>query len=147
MTGHKTGTREQWLAARLELLEAEKALTRRTDELAQQRHELPWVRIEEEYRLETDEGVVSLAELFGGRSQLMIYHFMFGSDYKAGCPSCSAIADGGRRRWLRDPSRAGVGGRGIFARPPGVRPRRDRPRTERGRDRKDRSHARRMYGC
>jgi predicted dithiol-disulfide oxidoreductase (DUF899 family) len=94
MTDHKTGTREQWLAARLELLEAEKALTRRGDELAQRRQELPWVRIDKEYRFETDEGTASLADLFRGRSQLLIYHFMFGPDYKAGCPSCSAIADG-----------------------------------------------------
>src|ERR1022692_636339 len=94
MTAHKTGTREEWLAARLELLQAEKELTRRTDELARQRQELPWVRIDKAYRLETDEGVASLAELFGGRSQLLIYHFMFGPDYAAGCPSCSAIADG-----------------------------------------------------
>ena len=94
MTDHKTGTREEWLAARLELLEAEKALTRRSDELARQRQELPWVRIDKEYRFETDEGTASLADLFRGRSQLLIYHFMFGPDYKAGCPSCSAIADG-----------------------------------------------------
>jgi predicted dithiol-disulfide oxidoreductase (DUF899 family) len=94
MTDHKTGTREEWLAARLKLLEAEKALTRRGDELARQRQELPWVRIDKEYRFETDEGTVSLADLFRGRSQLLIYHFMFGPDYQAGCPSCSAIADG-----------------------------------------------------
>ena len=94
MTDHKTGTREEWLAARLELLEAEKALTRRSDELAQQRQELPWVRIDKEYRFETDEGTASLADLFRGRSQLLVYHFMFGPDYTAGCPSCSAIADG-----------------------------------------------------
>src|SRR5476651_1647769 len=94
MTDHKTGTREEWLAARLELLEAEKALTRRSDELAQMRQELPWVRIDKEDRFETDEGTASLADLFGGRSQLLVYHFMFGPDYKAGCPSCSAIADG-----------------------------------------------------
>ena len=94
MTDHKTGTREQWLAARLELLEAEKALTRRGDELARWRQELPWVRIDKEYRFETDEGTASLADLFGGRSQLLIYHFMFGPEYTAGCPSCSAIADG-----------------------------------------------------
>jgi predicted dithiol-disulfide oxidoreductase (DUF899 family) len=94
MTDHKIGTREEWLAARLELLEAEKALTRRGDELAQRRQELPWVRIDKEYRFETDEGTASLADLFRGRSQLLIYHFMFGPDYKAGCPSCSAIADG-----------------------------------------------------
>jgi predicted dithiol-disulfide oxidoreductase (DUF899 family) len=94
MTAHKTGTREEWLAARLELLEAEKALTRRSDELAQRRQELPWVRIGKEYRFETGEGAASLADLFAGRSQLLIYHFMFGADYTAGCPSCSAIADG-----------------------------------------------------
>jgi predicted dithiol-disulfide oxidoreductase (DUF899 family) len=94
MIDHKTGTREEWLAARLELLEAEKALTRRSDELAQQRQELPWVRVEKEYRFETDDGTASLADLFRGRSQLVIYHFMFGADYAAGCPSCSAIADG-----------------------------------------------------
>ena len=94
MTDHKTGTREEWLAARLELLEAEKELTRRSDELARQRQELPWVRIDKEYRFETDEGTASLADLFRGRSQLLVYHFMFGPDYTAGCPSCSAIADG-----------------------------------------------------
>jgi predicted dithiol-disulfide oxidoreductase (DUF899 family) len=94
MTDHKTGTHEEWLAARLELLEAEKALTRRGDELAQRRQELPWVRIDKEYRFQTDEGTASLADLFRGRSQLLIYHFMFGPDYTAGCPSCSAIADG-----------------------------------------------------
>ena len=94
MTGHNTGTREQWLAARLELLAAEKELTQRSDELAQRRQELPWVRIDKEYRFETDEGGASLEDLFGGRSQLLIYHFMFGPDYKAGCPSCSMIADG-----------------------------------------------------
>src|SRR5205814_8621215 len=94
MTKHKTGTRKEWLTARLELLEAEKELTRRSDELARLRQELPWVRIDEEYRFETEEGSVSLADLFRGRSQLLIYHFMFGPDYKAGCPSCSAIADG-----------------------------------------------------
>jgi len=94
MIDHKTGTREQWLAARLELLEAEKALTRRSDELARKRQELPWVRIDKEYSFETDEGTASLADLFRGRSQLLIYHFMFGPDYTAGCPSCSAIADG-----------------------------------------------------
>src|SRR5216110_1133716 len=93
-TNHKTGTREEWLAARLELLKAEKELTRRSDELAQRRQELPWVRIDKDYRFETDEGKASLADLFRGRSQLLIYHFMFGPDYKAGCPSCSAIADG-----------------------------------------------------
>ncbi|HEX6507753.1 MAG TPA: DUF899 domain-containing protein, partial [Chloroflexota bacterium] len=94
MTDHKTGTREEWLAVRLELLEAEKALTRRSDELARRRQELPWVRIDKEYRFETDEGTASLADLFRGRSQLIVYHFMFGPDYNAGCPACSAIADG-----------------------------------------------------
>jgi predicted dithiol-disulfide oxidoreductase (DUF899 family) len=94
MTDHKTGTREEWLAARLELLKAEKELTRRSDELARRRQELPWVRINKEYRFETDEGNASIADLFRGRSQLLVYHFMFGADYTAGCPSCSAIADG-----------------------------------------------------
>src|ERR1700736_1611813 len=94
MTAHKTGTREEWLAARLELLEAEKALTARSDELAPERQELPWVRIDKEYRFETDEGTASLADLFQGRTQLLVYHFMFGPEYTAGCPSCSAIADG-----------------------------------------------------
>jgi predicted dithiol-disulfide oxidoreductase (DUF899 family) len=94
MTDHKTGTRQDWLAARLELLEAEKDLTRRGDELARRRQELPWVRIDKEYRFDTSEGTVSLADLFRGRSQLLIYHFMFGPDYTGGCPSCSAIADG-----------------------------------------------------
>jgi predicted dithiol-disulfide oxidoreductase (DUF899 family) len=91
---HKVASRDDWLAARLELLEAEKELTRRSDEVARQRQELPWVRIGKEYRFETDEGSASLADLFGGRSQLLVYHFMFGPDYTAGCPSCSAIADG-----------------------------------------------------
>jgi predicted dithiol-disulfide oxidoreductase (DUF899 family) len=94
MTNHKTGKREEWLAARLELLKAEKELTRLSDELAQRRQELPWVRIDKDYSFETDEGKASLADLFRGRSQLLVYHFMFGPDYKAGCPSCSAIADG-----------------------------------------------------
>jgi predicted dithiol-disulfide oxidoreductase (DUF899 family) len=93
MTKHMTGTRKEWLAARLDLLKAEKELTRRSDELAQRRQELPWVRIDKEYRFETDEGNHSLADLFRGRSQLLIYHFMFGPDYTAGCPSCSSIAD------------------------------------------------------
>ena len=94
MTTHLTGTREEALAARLELLEAEKELTRRSDELARRRRELPWVRIDEEHRFATDAGSASLADLFRGRSQLLVYHFMFGPDYTAGCPSCSAIADG-----------------------------------------------------
>jgi predicted dithiol-disulfide oxidoreductase (DUF899 family) len=94
MTMHVTGTRQEWLAARLELLEAEKELTRRSDELARRRQALPWVPIDKPYRFKTEEGSASLADLFRGRSQLLIYHFMFGPDYKAGCPSCSAIADG-----------------------------------------------------
>ena len=94
MTTHKTGTRQEWMAARLELLVAEKELTRRSDELARRRRELPWVRIDKTYRFETEEGGASLTDLFRGRSQLLVYHFMFGPDYTAGCPSCSAIADG-----------------------------------------------------
>ena len=94
MTEHRIGTREEWLAERLELLAEEKALTHRGDELARRRQELPWVRIDKEYRFETDDGTASLADLFRGRSQLIVYHFMFGPDYDAGCPSCSAIADG-----------------------------------------------------
>jgi predicted dithiol-disulfide oxidoreductase (DUF899 family) len=94
MTTHTTATREEWLAARIALLEAEKELTRRSDEVAQRRKDLPWVRMDKEYRFDTDAGSASLAELFQGRSQLLIYHFMFGPDYTAGCPSCSAIADG-----------------------------------------------------
>src|ERR1700747_251609 len=94
MTTHKIGTREQWLAARLELLDAEKELTRRGDELAQRRQALPWVRVDKDYRFDTEDGTASLADLFRGRSQLLVYHFMFGPDYTAGCPSCSAIADG-----------------------------------------------------
>jgi predicted dithiol-disulfide oxidoreductase (DUF899 family) len=94
MTKHTIGTREQWLTARIELLKAEKEHTRRGDALARQRQELPWVRIDKEYRFETDEGSASLADLFRGRSQLLVYHFMFGPDYTAGCPSCSGIADG-----------------------------------------------------
>ncbi len=94
MAQHSTGTREEWLTARLELLDAEKELTRRSDELARRRQELPWVRIDKEYRFETDEGSASLAGLVSGRSQLLVYHFMFGPEYTAGCPSCSAIADG-----------------------------------------------------
>jgi len=94
MTDHAVGTREEWLAARLELLAAEKELTRRGDELARQRQALPWVQIDKDYRFETDEGSASLTDLFRGRSQLLVYHFMFGPDYTAGCPACSAIADG-----------------------------------------------------
>ena len=94
MNKHMTGTREEWLAARLELLEAEKELTRRSDELARRRQELPWVPVDKAYRFETDEGSAALADLFRGCSQLLVYHFMFGPDYTAGCPACSAIADG-----------------------------------------------------
>ena len=94
MTTHTIGTRNEWLAARLELLEAEKELTRRGDELAQRRQELPWVRVDKDYRFDTDKGSASLADLFRGRSQLIVYHFMFGPDYTAGCPSCSSNADG-----------------------------------------------------
>jgi predicted dithiol-disulfide oxidoreductase (DUF899 family) len=94
MTKHMTGTREEWLATRLELLEAEKELTRRSDELARRRQELPWVRVDKEYRFETDEGKASLKDLFRERSQLLVYHFMFGPDYTAGCATCSTIADG-----------------------------------------------------
>src|SRR6267154_4562802 len=94
MNKHKTGTHEQWLAARLELLKAEKELTRQSDELARRRQELPWVRIDKEYRFDTDDGPRTLAELFDGRNQLLVYHFMFGPEYTAGCPNCSAIADG-----------------------------------------------------
>jgi predicted dithiol-disulfide oxidoreductase (DUF899 family) len=94
MAEHKVATRDEWLAARLDLLAEEKELTRRSDEVARRRRALPWVRVDKEYRFEADEGSVSLADLFRGRSQLLVYHFMFGPDYEAGCPSCSAIADG-----------------------------------------------------
>ena len=94
MTDHKTGTRDEWLAARLDLLQAEKALTRQSDELARRRQALPWVRIDKGYRFDTEQGSATLADLFRGRTQLLMYHFMFGPDYKAGCPSCSSIADG-----------------------------------------------------
>jgi predicted dithiol-disulfide oxidoreductase (DUF899 family) len=93
MTNHKTGTRDEWLAARQELLKAEKELTRRGDELARQRQELPWVRMDKLYRFESDAGSVSLVDLFCGRSQLVVYHFMFGPGYTAGCLECSATAD------------------------------------------------------
>ncbi|HEY4379019.1 MAG TPA: DUF899 domain-containing protein [Acidobacteriaceae bacterium] len=94
MTTHKTGTRQEWLAARLDLLNAEKEHTHRADELARRRQELPWVPLDKPYQFDTDEGSASLADLFRGRSQILIYHFMFGPDYAAGCPSCSSIADG-----------------------------------------------------
>jgi predicted dithiol-disulfide oxidoreductase (DUF899 family) len=99
MAEHRTGTREEWLAERLKLLEAEKELTRRSDEIARQRQQLPWVRIDKDYRFDTCEGDKTLSELFRGRSQLLVYHFMFGPDYAAGCPSCSAIADGFNGYW------------------------------------------------
>ena len=94
MTQHKIGTREDWLAARLELLAAEKEHTKRGDELARRRQELPWVKVAKDYRFETESGRASLADLFQGRSQLLVYHFMFGADYEAGCASCSSVADG-----------------------------------------------------
>ncbi|MDF2998739.1 MAG: hypothetical protein K0R27_4376 [Xanthobacteraceae bacterium] len=94
MTQHITGTREEWLAARLDLIEAEKELTRRSDELARRRQELPWVRVDKAYRFDTEEGSATLKDLFKGRSQLLVYHFMFGPNWTAGCPSCSMIADG-----------------------------------------------------
>src|SRR5258708_3891548 len=91
---NQIASREEWLTARLGLLKEEKELTRRSDEVARLRQQLPWVPVEKHYRFETDEGSASLADLFRGRSQLLVYHFMFGPDYKAGCPSCSSIADG-----------------------------------------------------
>ena len=94
MTEHTVGTREEWLAARKELLAREKAHTRQGDELARQRRELPWVRVEKEYEFDADEGKKTLTQLFDGRRQLLVYHFMFGPEYEAGCPSCSSIADG-----------------------------------------------------
>lgn len=94
MPKHKVGTREEWRAARVDLLKAEKDLVHRSDDIARRRQDLPWVRIDKQYRFDTDEGNASLADLFRGRSQVLIYHFMFGPDYTAGCPSCSAIADG-----------------------------------------------------
>lgn len=93
MAEHRTGTQEEWAAERSALLAEEKELTRRSDELARQRRELPWVAIEKDYRFETEHGSRTLAELFDGRSQLLIYHFMFGPPYEAGCPVCSSIAD------------------------------------------------------
>jgi predicted dithiol-disulfide oxidoreductase (DUF899 family) len=94
MNTHRVGTREEWVAARLKLLDSEKELTKRGDELAVERQQLPWVKVEKQYEFDTDKGRESLADLFRGRSQLMVYHFMFGPDYKAGCPTCSSIADG-----------------------------------------------------
>src|SRR5580693_4009223 len=94
MAKHKTASREEWLTARKKLLAEEKKLTKRSDEIAKMRQELPWVKIDKDYGFDTDEGKSSLADLFRGRSQLLVYHFMLGPDYKAGCPSCSSIADG-----------------------------------------------------
>src|ERR1700743_90284 len=91
---HKVVSRKEWLAARVKLLKAEKALTRQSDELARKRQHLPWVKITKPYRFDTDDGAMSLADLFRGRSQILIYHFMLGPDYAAGCPACSSIADG-----------------------------------------------------
>ena len=93
MTEHKVGTREEWEAARNALLEREKELTRRGDELARERRELPWVPIEKDYPFDTEDGTKTLAQLFDGRSQLLVYHFMFGPSYEAGCPVCSSSAD------------------------------------------------------
>src|SRR5919109_2531725 len=94
LSRHEVVSRNEWLVARRDLLKAEKELTRRSDVLARRRQELPWVKIDKEYRFETDQGKASLADLFRGRSQLLVYHFMFGPDYEAGCPACSSIADG-----------------------------------------------------
>lgn len=94
MTRHTVGTRDKWLAARIALLEAEKELTRRSDELARQRQQLPWVRIDKDYRFDTEEGEASLRDLFRGRSQLIVHHFMFSPNWTEGCPSCSSVADG-----------------------------------------------------
>src|SRR5690348_10097418 len=94
VTAHTIGTREEWLVAREELLVREKKHTRLGDELARQRRELPWVPLEKDYRFETEDGPRTLAELFDGRSQLLVYHFMFGPSYEAGCPTCSSMADG-----------------------------------------------------
>src|SRR6202161_4998346 len=96
---HQVVSREEWLGARLGLLKEEKELTRRSDKRARRRQELPWVRVDKEYRFETEEGGATIADLFKGRSQLLMYHFMFGPDYAAGCPSCSSIADGFHGYW------------------------------------------------
>jgi predicted dithiol-disulfide oxidoreductase (DUF899 family) len=93
MANHTVGTREEWLAARAELLEREKALTRENDELSEQRRALPWVLVDKDYSFESERGTKTLAEVFDGRSQLLVYHFMFGESYTAGCPVCSSGAD------------------------------------------------------
>jgi predicted dithiol-disulfide oxidoreductase (DUF899 family) len=108
MTEHKVGTREEWLAARRELLAREKEHTRAGDELARERRELPWVRVEKEYDFDTDDGRKTLAELFDGHSQLIVYHFMFGPEFQAGCPACSAIADGFNGFHVHLPNRSDV---------------------------------------
>ena len=100
MTTHPVASREEWLQARIDLLKAEKELTHKSDELAIRRQQLPWVRVEKDYQFDTDQGRASLKDLFRGRSQLLVYHFMFGPDYEAGCPSCSAIADGFNGFWV-----------------------------------------------
>ena len=97
MTTHRTGSRDEWLDARLELLKAEKELTRLNDDLARQRRELPWVQVDKEYVFDTEDGEATLADLFRGRSQLIVYHFMYGPDWDEGCPSCSAAAAPARR--------------------------------------------------
>jgi predicted dithiol-disulfide oxidoreductase (DUF899 family) len=94
MTTHRTGTRDEWLDARIELLKAEKEVTRLNDDVARRRRELPWVRVEKDYAFDTESGAATLAGLFHGRSQLVVYHFMFGPDWDEGCPSCSSVADG-----------------------------------------------------
>jgi predicted dithiol-disulfide oxidoreductase (DUF899 family) len=94
MTDHRVGTHEEWLAARLELLEAEKELTRQNDELTRRRGELPWVPVDQDYRFTTNDGEASLLDLFGGRSQMLVYHFMLGPGDESPCPSCSSMADG-----------------------------------------------------
>ena len=94
MTNHRTASRDEWLDARLDLLKAEKELTRLNDDLARQRQELPWVRLDKDYRFDTEDGEATLGDLFHGRSQLLVYHFMYGPDWDEGCPSCSAVADG-----------------------------------------------------
>ena len=99
MTAHRIASRDEWLQERVELLKAEKELTRASDALAKRRQDLPWVKIEKDYEFDTDRGRASLKDLLRGRSQLLVYHFMFGPDYKAGCPSCSAIADGFNGWW------------------------------------------------
>src|SRR4030081_3539223 len=108
MTNHKIGTRDEWLAARKELLAREKEHTRRGDELARERRELPWVRVAKEDTFDTDDGTQTLAQLFDGRSQLLVYHFMFGPKFEAGCPSCSSIADGFNGFHAHLPNRAGA---------------------------------------